>query len=727
MKRRKKQSQRKVGLEVLEDRRLLSAVTLANGVLTLTGSSNQDNTFYVRQVSGHRIEGIAGNVGRVYSDSSVKKIVVQLGNKTDTVNVGTAVPLSTQVDEANGQTAMLAAGDPETFTGSATTGNNSGGSTPPSTGTTPPTTGTTPPTSTQTTTPTPPPTGGSTTPTTGSSSSGASSNASAPTAVLTITDGATIYPYESVHVQAVNSNWGSGDATSSNIQWNFGDPGSQYNALVGFNAAHVYTAPGVYTVTLTVTNSAGLSSTTTSQVTVTQDNRTTVYVSPNGNDANDGLSANDPIQSEARLQQLLASNMRVLFQSGGTYTLNNTLSLGNLHDVYLGSYGTGAQPILYSTNGTQNYVMIGWNNAEGIAINGLTFDSATTTGNLPTALRFGGSNVTILNNTFLHLTDDMNLDSEPNNVLIQGNSSPDLQGLRSYFLWAQGNDFAVIGNSVVNSMRESVIRVGGVNDILFADNNLANVSGASWGDTQDGVKAAIAIQKGTYAYVVDNTIPSGNIGVGPLSNTLPGSLAEPDSEFQYAVLEGNLFTDTNTLGAAGSIAVTPGAHDVVARNNVLYENQNSGFVIDGQESVFGRQSTNIKILNNTVIDSSKYGGFLTINQGAPSGVVMDNNLFIAPNIQVGNGTAMVSVDTNDLSCFTQIQNNVWAIPYVFGWARGGYFYMNSQSGVQAGYLTPAEWTATGVPTGDVYENVTLPAGSYSVVAGDFTAGATLTS
>jgi PKD repeat protein len=725
MKRRKKQSQQNIGLEFLEDRRLMSAVTLANGVLTLKGALNQDTSFYVRQVSSGRIEGIAGDVGRVYSDSQVKEVVVDLGDETDTVTVGNGLPLSVQVAEANGSTQTLKAGDPETFKPNSNTATTSA---PTSTTTsTPPSTSSTTTTNTTTNTNTPAPTGGSQAPTTGSSTGSSSSNASAPTAVITVTDGANIYPYESVHVQAVNSNWGSGEATTSQIQWNFGDPGSQYNTLVGFNAAHVYTSPGTYTVTLTVTNAAGLSSTATTQVTVNADNRTDLYVSPTGNDANNGLTPGTAIQSEARLQQLLTSNMRVLFQAGGTYTLNTNLNLGNLHDVYMGSYGTGASPILYSTNGTENFVMIGWANAEGITINGLTFDSATTTGNLPTALEFAGSNITILNNTFIHLTDDMNLDSQPNNVLIQGNTVPGLQDLRSYFLWAQGNDITVVGNTIPNSMRESVIRVGGVNDILFADNSIANVSGASWGDTQDGVKAAIAIQKGTYAYVVDNTIPSGNIGVGPLSNTLPGSLAEPDSEFVNAVIEGNTFTDTDTLGAAGSIAITPGAHDVVARDNVLYENQNSGFVIDGQESVFGRQATDIQIVNNTVIDSSKYGGFLTINQGSPEGVVMDNNLFIAPNIQVGNGTALVSVDTNNLSCFTQIQNNVWAIPYVFGWARGGYFYVNSQSGVQAGYLTPAEWTATGVPTGDVYENVTLPSGSYSVVAGDFTAGSNLAS
>ena len=41
-----------------------------------------------------------------------------------------------------------------------------------------------------------------------------------------------------MNVQALGSSFGSGTALNSTIAWDFGDPGSKYNTLVGFNAAH---------------------------------------------------------------------------------------------------------------------------------------------------------------------------------------------------------------------------------------------------------------------------------------------------------------------------------------------------------------------------------------------------------------------------------------------------------------------------------------------------------
>jgi hypothetical protein len=82
------------------------------------------------------------------------------------------------------------------------------------------------------------------------------------------------------------------------------------------------------------------------------------------------------------------------------------------------------------------------------------------------------------------------------------------------------------------------------------------------------------------------------------------------------------------------------------------------------------------------------------------------------------------VDADNLDMFGEISNNVWAIPSASGWAQGGYFYVDTNGGVQSGYLTPAEWEATGVPTGDVYQNVTLTS-TYMTSVNGFTAGADL--
>src|SRR6478672_10051333 len=104
----------------------------------------------------------------------------------------------------------------------------------------------------------------------------------------------TIQAGQSVHVSAmptkhgVGTKFGSGDAITSQIFWNFHDPSGSYNHLPGFNAAHVYEKPGKYRVTLRVTNAAGETDTTSRLITVLPANRRAVYVNPWGKDTNDG-------------------------------------------------------------------------------------------------------------------------------------------------------------------------------------------------------------------------------------------------------------------------------------------------------------------------------------------------------------------------------------------------------------------------------------------------------
>src|SRR5437016_4661888 len=106
----------------------------------------------------------------------------------------------------------------------------------------------------------------------------------------------TIQAGQSVHVNALptrsgGTSFGSGEAISSRFQWNFGDPGGDYNKLPGFNAAHVYDTPGTYNLRLKITNDAGESDTASRVVTVKPANRRAVYVNPWGSDRNDGSSA----------------------------------------------------------------------------------------------------------------------------------------------------------------------------------------------------------------------------------------------------------------------------------------------------------------------------------------------------------------------------------------------------------------------------------------------------
>jgi hypothetical protein len=517
-----------------------------------------------------------------------------------------------------------------------------------------------------------------------------------------------------VNVNALTSTFGDSDVLHSTITWNFGDPGSAYNQLVGFNAAHAYASPGTYTITLSISTPDGHTADATATVTVSQDTRTTIYVSNDGSDSNSGLSASDPIQTIARADALMTSNTRILFERGDTFTTTSTNALNDngYQHVYIGAYGTGANPILmYDGAKVEGSIISSTAASVGLTIEGLTFDSIYThnmdQGAIPYAITPSGSDIAVLNNTFYNVQCDVTMYNGPSNVLVQGNSSPDPAALNGYFCWVQGNDIAIVGNTVADSTGESLIRVGGANHILIAENTLSST-----------IKATVAIQLGSYAYVYDNVSTEGVMGVGPLYNTLPSSLADVNGQFNYCVF------DSNQLW--GAIDVQPAAHYTLARNNVIYGNgEGAAFIINATTSIFpNRQVQHVYLLDNTVYDSAQQGGFLSLLAGQALDVQVDNNVFIDPSFVTGAGSAIINVDDNNLDSFTQISNNIWPVANPIAWAHGGVFYTATYAGDQAGYLTPAQWEATGVPTGDVYENVT-PTGTYSVSADGFNAGSDL--
>lgn len=522
-------------------------------------------------------------------------------------------------------------------------------------------------------------------------------------------------------MQAVNSTFGSGTVLNSKITWNFGDPNSQYNNdLVGYNAAHAYTAPGTYTITMTITTPDGHVGVATTQVTIAPDSRQTIYVSTSGNDANNGLSASDPIQSMARLQQLLTSNTRVLFQAGDTFTLNTTseISLAGMSHVYLGSYGSGAQPILYYNGPAGGGSFIGFSNStSGVVIQGLTFDSIYTNNDnkqaIPMALIPTGSDISILNNTFLNVGEDVNLQLAPSNVLVQNNSSPGLTDLSGYFGWVAGTDVVFLGNTVAASTGEAIMRVAGVTDLELAYNNWTNPSETAGGDVSKNV---LSTQVGQYIYVYKNTFALGPVNAGPLGT----SVANPNVQISDVVFDSNVVNGTTIL-------LTAGVNDVMVENNVINGTGSAGITIDAQEvgGGFNWTASNIWIEHNTVTEPGQWGGFLYINDGQAANVTVDYNVFDDPNYQVGSGQAFISVDENNLGSFSQIMDNVWSIPAsIPSWNNGGVFFVGTDPSSQTAWLTPAEFESTGVASGDVFENINLGS-TYSVTADGFSAGSDL--
>ncbi len=529
------------------------------------------------------------------------------------------------------------------------------------------------------------------------------SNAPTPTPVLQLLDG-TRQTGLVVNANGLNSKLNNGTVLNATFQWNFGDPNGNDNTLAGYTAAHVYDTPGTYTITLTVTNGAGGTATATQQVTIAASTRQQIYVDPkNGSDNNDG-SQSSPVQSINQAMSMLDDNTEILLKAGQTYTVPATLHIANTN-VLIGRYGNGNDPVLSRTVGGGVSTINIFSGANGVTIQNITFDSPYGVGANDVAnktgvsgIYIGGTNVAVRDCTFLNIDDAINENGNPTGVLVEDNTAPLTTGIRGYFDWVQGQEQTIVGNTVANSTREHVVRMVDWTNISIENNNFTNANRQSV-DPSDYSKGCIEMHVGSYGYVVNNSVTGGDIRTGPL-----GLWGEPSTDTtSWCKIEDNQLTGTFVLEEAGS------QHTMID-NNVFYSNSGADITISGENSQ-GMESSDVTIINNTAVSKGTGGNFLAVT-GPATGINLTNNLWVAPNVQLGHyGAAAVSDANSGLSDFTKIANNVWPD------ASGG-----SASEVGSAFLTAQQWNSLPQVQTDVFEDVTL-GNTYQVSLGTLIAGA----
>jgi hypothetical protein len=187
----------------------------------------------------------------------------------------------------------------------------------------------------------------------------------------------------------------------------------------------------------------------------------------------------------------------------------------------IGSYGNGDNPVLMYSGPKSYAAMITTGmKSQDVTIENITFDSIWTNNfektGMPDAIHVGGTNITAYGCTILNIGYGMNTNLKPTGVLMQECDSPDVHGLRSYLIYAQGQDFVIVGNHVANSTREHCLRVDGADRVLIAYNDLTNQDRRPQGDSLDTDKQTITVHHGSYAYVYGNTTHGGRVEIGPL-------------------------------------------------------------------------------------------------------------------------------------------------------------------------------------------------------------------
>ena len=395
---------------------------------------------------------------------------------------------------------------------------------------------------------------------------------------------------------------------------------------------------------------------------------------------------------------MVGDNTEVFFARGEEFDLGQAFKL-NHRNVLVGAYGTGANPIINYTSPSTGAVIFTTNSksAIGVTVQDLTLTTLNgtqpTNTKMPMAIMAGGYDTSVLRCTFYYVEYDINASAQPLGLTAIGNSSPIRGGLQGYFLWNAATDATVLSNYVNGSVHEHVIRTSGAIEMLIEGNDFNNFDG----------KGCIEVHEGSWAWVASNTVNSGDIRVGPL-----GLWGEPVSAgTSCVVVEGNYVENSD-------IAIYPGAHDVSIRNNIISRGNSNMIDLIGEDGL-GRESSDIRILNNTGLSASATGQFLVV-QNHVAGILLQNNLLIQPSLATGgNLTAPVYVTESNLSSFTYINGNVWQQPKtIYKYAQGGINFVASSYSIN-GYLTPSAWNAESQVGTDFFSNTALS--GYTPTAG----------
>ena len=483
------------------------------------------------------------------------------------------------------------------------------------------------------------------------------------------------------------------------VTWDFGDPGSAYDVLPGFNAAHVYDQPGTYTIHCTVARPGEAPETHETSVTIRADARQVIFVAADGDDRADGRTPTSPLRSLDEAARRVRDYEKIVLRRGDAFPLLRAMVVTR-RDVALGHWGDSAAPlpIVRWAGGRGGGALVEARGAD-LRIDGVRFetpfDAAGGRDGVPSVVRGPGQNLTLRDVEAANVADLVNGGGGFVGVLVQGCRIAGPTDLFNYFVYAGGRNYVVLGNSVANSTREHVVRAVDAQFVLCYDNDFTNLDRRDV-DPADDAKATFNIQKGRLAWVEKNN-SRGAWGVGPLGER--DGLSDPSARWEYAVFKHNAGDTT--------LSAEHGAGHVRFDANLLRVRNNPAFRIEGFNRAYNRGNRDVHVVNNVAVNTGTRGNFLRV-QGWAEEVVLAGNVYVAPNLRPGShATGAVQVNHESLDGFARIEGNVWPDAAGRGnnWAQGGLFYVGIWDD-QAGYKTPDWWRGRPVVSGDVVKDVT---------------------
>ncbi len=346
-----------------------------------------------------------------------------------------------------------------------------------------------------------------------------------------------------IHVNAWSCFTPPTDAFDHCLSWNFGrntivaDPTKYATgatrdlglAFPGPVAAHVYSQPGTYTITLTdrlrnPDGSAGeIERTLSRAVTVTAANRKVIYIDGQlGDDSNAGTDATHPIKTADHAAQLLTDNTELRFRNGQQFLLSGCLSLQH-ENVVIGGYGDAASPVIRKTAAGNMFSCWPGQTCD-VTLTGLSLDSAWTLAftendqgqpqiayHQPIAALgiMRGTNVMLVDCQFGNLQQGPQGASNLDGLYVLRCTQTQAWGIPSRCVWLEGSDLVVAGCTFLNSVNESPLRMDsgaagstGANRVAIVANRVGQLLNAA--HNRSTTKAAMTLRYGSMIHVEGN-------------------------------------------------------------------------------------------------------------------------------------------------------------------------------------------------------------------------------
>ncbi|MEM8874696.1 MAG: PKD domain-containing protein [Planctomycetota bacterium] len=399
----------------------------------------------------------------------------------------------------------------------------------------------------------------------------------------------------------------------ADLLWDFGDPGGRRNQLPGFNAAHRYSEPGEYTVTLVLRHAGSVSI-----------HRSTVRV-----------PSVDRSRTITQPAPKLGDGVRLELTRGNVYDIDETIVLGG-HDIRITAVGTGPPPILRWVGGSGEMIRC-TPTCRDVLIEGIAFDAVGKRGDrflIANAIAASGTNLAIIDCRFDQVQDAINANGRPTGLLIQRCTAGD--DLHAYLCWAEGTDIVLLDNTATHSIKEHIVRVGGAERLLGVGNAFTNRR-----------KSCFNVQVAEQVWLEDNRI-SGAWALGPLG----GADGRDSTErCRIAVVRSNVSDTTFEL--------KHGAESVRFSGNLLHTDNQPAICIEGFSAAFDRGVTDIDLYDNTAVNLGEHGNFLRID-GPAKNVRLTGNRYLAPRLRPGSHeTAVIFILDDNADAIVGMTDNHW--------------------------------------------------------------------